>query len=167
MRLFFMWLFKTVQKNAGLRKEFLSTLVSVLELRENKFHPLVFISGSPKIGKNVCIGFLSEIHAKGVEVSIGDDCDIASFVAINTADSHRRCIGISPDIDRKPIILEDHVFVGSHVFIGGGTRIGHHSVVGAGTVLINGGDILPYSLIIGNPAIVKPGHFKKYLSQKE
>jgi len=166
MRLFWKWLLRDIQKDAGLKKEFLAALVSVLDLRGNNFHPLAFINGSPRIGKNVCVGFFSEINAKDAVVDIGDGCDIASFVAINAADSHRRCIGLSSEIDRKPIILEDHVFVGSHAFIGGGTHIGHHSVVGAGTILINGGDIPPYSLIIGNPAVIKPKNFIECMPNK-
>jgi len=161
MRLFLKWLLKAVQKNAELRKEFLSTLVSVLDLRDNQFHPLTFINGAPQIGKNVYIGFFSEINAKGSTIFIGDECDIASFVSINVTDSHERCLGKTKEIMRKPIVLEQNVFVGSHVFIGGGTRIGHHSVVGSGTILIHGGDIPPYSLIIGNPAQVFPGRYKK------
>lgn len=157
----YLWdlLLKKLRSDVGLKKEFLSAIISSLDLRENAFHPLVFINGDPKMGSNVCVGFFSEINAKSVQVSIGDNCDIASFVSINAADSHLRCLGLSSEIDRKPIVLENNVFVGSHVFIGGGTRIGHHSVVGAGTILVNGGDIPPYSLIIGNPAIIKSRHF--------
>ena len=117
----------------------------------NKYHPMAFINGKPKIGKNVCIGFYSEINAKEGGVIIGDNCDIASFVSINEADSHLRCIGKQDNIERSKITLESNVFVGSHCFIGGNTHIGHNSVVGAGTILIDGGYIPPYSLIIGNP----------------
>lgn len=155
------FLLKSIQSDVELKKEFLSALISACDLRKNDFHPLVFINGKPKVGENVSIGIFSEINANLVGISIGDNCDIASFVAINTADSHLRCFGSSSNIDRKPIVLENNVFVGSHAFIGGGTRIGHHSVVGAGTILVNGGDIPPYSLIIGNPAEIKKGYYKK------
>ncbi|MCK4858509.1 MAG: acyltransferase [candidate division Zixibacteria bacterium] len=134
-------------------------MIEVLDLRENELHPLVFINGNPRIGKDVYIGLFSEVNAQGSEVSIGDNCDIASFVSINVADSHKKCIGISDDIERKPIVLEENVFVGSHSFIGEGTHIGHSSVVGAGTVLLKGGHIPPGSLIIGNPASIKEGYF--------
>ena len=90
------------------------------------------INGNPIIGKNVAIGFWSEINAKNAYVAIGNNCDIASFVAINAADSHRRCLGLSDGIERKDIIIENNVFIGSHCFIGGGTCIGHHSVIAAG-----------------------------------
>ena len=45
-------------------------------------------------------------------------------------------------------------------FIGGGVHIGHHSVVGAGTI-VREGNYPPYSLIVGNPAVVKEGYYLK------
>lgn len=150
-----------IKTNPKEKENFLHLLTDALDLRQNKFHPLVFINGKPKIGKNVCIGFFSEVNAKNCPVEIGDNCDIASFVAINVADSHKRCLGQEDQIDRKPITLEENVFIGSHSFIGGGSHIGHHSVVAAGTILINGGKIAPYSLIIGNPAKIKSGYYSK------
>ncbi|MBL4933547.1 DapH/DapD/GlmU-related protein [Clostridium paridis] len=151
-------LINSISSNDNLKEKFLKLLIDTLELRENEYHPLVFVNGSPKLGKDVFIGFFSEINAKGGEVIIGDKCDIASFVSINIADSHSRTIGLSNEIARGKIILENNVFVGSHSFIGGNVKIGHNSVVAAGTILINGGEIPPYSLIKGNPAKV----YKKY-----
>lgn len=148
-----------VKEEAELKKEITTLLVEMFDLRENPFHPLVFINGKPEIGRNVYIGLFSEINAKGAEVSIGDNCDIASFVSINVADSHKKCVGVADKVERKPIILENNIFVGSHSFIGGGTHIGRHSVIAAGTILINAGYIPPYSLVIGNPAEVRKGYY--------
>jgi acetyltransferase-like isoleucine patch superfamily enzyme len=128
----------------------------------NRFHPLVWIVGEPEIGKNVYIGGMSEVNAKGARVTIGDDCDIASFVTINCADSHKKCIGISADIDRRDIAIGDHVFIGSHSVIKGGARIGHHSVIAAGSV-VGPIEAAPYSLVSGNPATVRSGY---YLNKK-
>ena len=130
---------------------------------ENRFHPLVWIVGEPEIGENVYIGGLSEVNAKGARVKIGDGCDIASFVTINCADSHRKCIGLSDEVERGDILIEDHVFIGSHSVVKGGAKIGHHSVIAAGTI-VGAIEAPPYSLIVGNPAVVKPGY---YLSQVE
>lgn len=127
---------------------------------ENGFHPMVFLHGDPKIGDGVYIGLFSEVNANGTAVAIGDNCDIASFVSINGADSHLKCIGLKDEIDRQPIKLENNVFVGSHCVILGPTSIGHHSVVAAGSI-VRGIDAPPYSLISGNPATVAPGHYGK------
>jgi len=146
------------------KKEFKKLLLKVMENQGNPFHPFVFINGKPKIGKNVCIGFFSEINAKGAEVKIGDNCDIASFVAINVADSHKRCLGLMNKIERKNIIIEDNVFIGSHCFIKNGAHIGHHSVVAAGTI-VEGRKIPPYSLMIGNPMKVRNSYYKKFIKK--
>ena len=127
---------------------------------ENQYHPLVWINGKPKIGHGTYIGGFSEVNAKNSEVIIGDNCDIASFVAINVADSHKYCIGLSNTLNCRNITIEDCVFIGSHSVILGGAHIGHHSVIGAGTI-VRPGFIPPYSLVIGNPMIVKSGYYRK------
>lgn len=124
----------------------------------NRFHPLVWIVGEPQIGEGVYIGGMSEVNARGAKVSIGDYCDIASFVSINCADSHRKCIGLADEIERRDIVIEDHVFIGSHSVIKGGAHIGHHCVVAAGTI-VGPAEIPPYSLVVGNPMVIKPGYY--------
>jgi acetyltransferase-like isoleucine patch superfamily enzyme len=125
---------------------------------KNRFHPLVWILGEPEIGENVYIGGMSEINGAGARVVIGDNCDIASFVSINCADSHKKCIGLADEVERKDITIENNVFIGSHSMIKGGAHIGHHSVVAAGTI-VAGVRIAPYSLVTGNPMTVKPGYY--------
>jgi acetyltransferase-like isoleucine patch superfamily enzyme len=75
--------------------DFKSLLAQALGFKTNRFHPLVWILGDPEIGANVYIGGFSEVNAKGARVVIGDNCDIASFVTINCADSHKKCIGLA------------------------------------------------------------------------
>lgn len=144
-------------------EEFKKLFAELTSFKQNNFHPLVWIVGEPKIGQGVYIGGFSEVNAKGTQVTIGDYCDIASFVSINSADSHKKCIGLSEDVDRKPITLENNVFVGSHSVIKGGSFIGHHSVIAAGSI-VGPGRIPPYSLVMGNPAIVKAGYYEDKLS---
>lgn len=146
--------------------EFKHLFSQLTQFSENRFHPLVWLVGTPEIGANVYIGGMSEVNGKGAKVVIGDNCDIASFVSINCADSHRKCIGLATDVDRKDIVLENNVFVGSHSVIKGGAHIGHHSVVASGTI-VDAGQIPPYSLVVGNPMVVKPGYYLKMLGQDD
>ncbi|MDA7911620.1 hypothetical protein N9B30_05925 [Akkermansiaceae bacterium] len=139
--------------------EFKRKTIIAIEIPENRFHPMVHIWGTPEIGKGTYIGLFSEINANEGIVIIGENCDIASFVAINCADSHLKTIGHEDEVIRSTITLENNVFVGSHSFIGGDTHIGHHSVIAAGTILINAGIIPPFSLIVGNPAVVKKAYY--------
>ena len=142
------------------KKIILDHILKELKLKKNRYHPLVLINGKPKIGKNVYIGIFSEVNANGAEVIIQDNCDIASYVSINCADSHKKCIGLTKKNLFKNIKIEKNVFIGSHSFIKGGAKIGHHSVVSAGTI-VDGKQIPPYSLIYGNPMKVKKSYYKK------
>lgn len=143
--------------------EFKRNLSQATGMRENRFHPFVWLVGEPMIGEGVYIGGFSEVNARDAQVVIGAFCDIASFVSINCADSHRLCIGISQEIERRDIHIEDHVFIGSHSVIKGGARIGHHSVIAAGTI-VGPALIPPYSLVSGNPMVVKPGYYHPQLT---
>ena len=151
-------------KTPSLTKEELAgALEELTGLKRNQFHPYVWITGEPEFGENIYIGGFSEVNAKGARVRIGSHCDIASFVSINCGDSHKLCIGLSDEIERGDITIEDHVFIGSHSFIKGGAHIGHHSVIAAGTI-VEPGEIPAYSLVIGNPMTVKPGYYKDRLT---
>ena len=141
-------------------KNFQKLFSELTDLQKNNFHPLVWINGNPEIVENVYIGCLTEINAKWARVVLGDSCDIASFVSINCADSHKKCLELSDEIERRNIIMENNVFVGSHCVIKGGAHIGHHSVVAAGTI-VESVTIPPYSLVIGNPMKIKPGYYLK------
>ena len=140
--------------------EFEELFSKLSTFKKNPFHPLVWIVGNPSIGKNVYIGGMSEIQANDVNVTIGDNCDIASFVSINAADSHKKTIELSDDVERKDIFIENNVFVGSHCLIKGGAHIGHHSVIAAGTI-VDGVEIPPFSLVYGNPMKIKEEYYKK------
>jgi len=139
--------------------EFQDLFEQLSDFKKNEFHPFVKIAGEPIIGKNVNIGFFSEINAKNSKIEIGDNCDIASFVSINSADSHKKCLDTSREIERKDIVLKNNVFVGSHCLIKGGAQIGHHSVIAAGTI-VDDIEIPPFSLVSGNPMQIKKGYYE-------
>ncbi|OWY37919.1 hypothetical protein CEK28_14825 [Xenophilus sp. AP218F] len=136
-----------------------TAFTELTDFRANRFHPLVWIHGEPIIGERTCIGAMSEVNAKGSRVTIGADCDIASFVAINCADSHKRCLGIQEEIERRDITIGHHVFIGSHSLVKGGAVIGNYCVVAAGTI-VDAVEIPDYSLVFGNPMQVKPAYYR-------
>jgi acetyltransferase-like isoleucine patch superfamily enzyme len=144
-------------------EKFRELFSQLTDFKPSRFHPLVWIVGEPEIGKRVYIGGFSEVNAVGISVVIGDDCDIASFVSINCADSHKKCLGVADNVEREDIVIGNNVFIGSHSMIKGGARIGHHSVVAAGTI-VDGVEIPPYSLVAGNPMRVKPGYYLAMLA---
>lgn len=53
-------------------------------------------------------------------------------------------------LERKPIVIQDHVWVCAGAFIGPGVTVGEGSVVGARAVVTK--NIEPWSVVAGNPA---------------
>ena len=51
-------------------------------------------------------------------------------------------------------------FIGSHCVVKGGANIGNYCVIGAGTI-VEGVDIPEYSLVVGNPMIIKKDYYRK------
>lgn len=55
-------------------------------------------------------------------------------------------------LDTRCPIIEDYVNIGPNVCIIGEITVGHHSIIGAGAVVVK--DVPPYSIVAGNPAKV-------------
>lgn len=51
---------------------------------------------------------------------------------------------------RRPVVVEDDVWIGANAVVAGGVRIGRGAVVGAGAVVRS--DVEPYSIVAGVPA---------------
>jgi len=110
------------------------------------------------IGDFTQIAGPADFNAIGSSIIIGDGCDIAALVTINCADSHKKVIGLAPNIERLPIVIGDRVFIGQGATILGGCTIGHHTVIGAGAI-IKGEDIIPFSRVRPQLAIIEPGFY--------
>ncbi len=52
---------------------------------------------------------------------------------------------------RKPVVIEDDVWIGANCFIMKGVRIGRGSIIGAGSVVV--GSVEASSIYAGNPAV--------------
>lgn len=116
---------------------------------------------APRIGYFRCgsaceIGTYNVIWADG-GVEFGDNVHLGAHVTIlsHTADqiaSHETKPDAELTIQFAPVVIEDHVIVGSNVVIAPGVRIGHHSLIGAGSVVTD--DVPAYAFAGGAPARV-------------
>lgn len=102
-------------------------------------------------GELVCMG-------KGNFIHIGPNCMFSNEIELWATDSHPIYCNDKPiPINQsKPIIIEEHVWVGKRSIILKGVKIGHDSIVGMGTIVTK--DVPCSSLVVGNPSrIVKSG----------
>jgi acetyltransferase-like isoleucine patch superfamily enzyme len=80
------------------------------------------------------------------EITIGHGVAISKNVTLRDSDNHRLA-------DRSkvqaPIIIEDHVWIGTNATILKGVKIGKGAIIGAGAVVVN--DVPPGSLVGGVP----------------
>jgi acetyltransferase-like isoleucine patch superfamily enzyme len=102
------------------------------------------------IGDHTFINYGSSISAHK-RVVIGRHCLLGHYTLILDNNEHDlQQHRMLPPSD--PVVIEDHVWIGSRVCILPGVRVGHHSAVGAGSVVTR--DIPAHCLAAGNPARV-------------
>ena len=108
-----------------------------------------------KIGDHVGMSSVAIICQQ--QITIGDHVKIGGNTLIYDTDFHSldasersRIPELPEHINKKPVIIGNHVFIGGHCIILKGSNIGEYSIVGAGSVV--SGTIPPYELWAGNPA---------------
>jgi maltose O-acetyltransferase len=153
--------------NKGLDREeetmhaLLNALFSILRGYRRKAYIADLVKRGLKIGKNTHIMdgiFLDPSHC--FLISIGDNCTLAPNVRLMAHDaSMHGFLGITRI---GKVIIEDNCFIGDSVLILPGVRIGHHTIIGAGSVVLK--DIPSCSVAAGNPARVICG-LEEFLSK--
>lgn len=118
----------------------------------NTYNPHCWITGEPEIGEGCWIGAFTLIDGQG-GLTIGKGVDISCGAAILTHSTVKRCLTerVHNQVDRLPVVIEDHVFIGENAVVMMGCHIGHHSVIGAGAVVLENTVIPPYSMVVGVP----------------
>ena len=134
----------------------------------NGFNHHAWVVGEPQIGENTWIGAFTVIDGSGGLV-IGTGCDISAGAHIYTHSTVHRCVSGRRfnQVDHKPTVVGDCVHVGANATILMGCRIGHHSVIGAGTVVVEDSDIPPYSIVVGVPGRVLETSSRKWLEEND
>lgn len=108
-----------------------------------------------KMGQDVFIDPTAIIETAFPEnITIGNDVRITAGCVIMShikAPHYLRETGLVPVV-LKPVVLEDHCFIGVNSVVMPGVTIGKASVVTSGSVVVN--NVPPYTMVQGNPAKV-------------
>jgi acetyltransferase-like isoleucine patch superfamily enzyme len=108
-----------------------------------------------KMGQDVFIDPTAIIETAFPEnITIGNDVRITAGCVIMShikAPHYLRETGLVPVV-LKPVVLEDHCFIGVNSVVMPGVTIGKASVVASGSVVVT--NVPPYSMVQGNPAKV-------------
>jgi acetyltransferase-like isoleucine patch superfamily enzyme len=123
-----------------------------MKLGRSNLHRSVFLLSPWRIsvGDNVNIQMNCFLDGRG-DIVIGNNVDLTPGVRILTEQHDID----SPDYDtvKKPVVIKDHVVIGSWALILPGVEIGEGAVVGAGSVVTR--NVPPYVVVAGNPATIK------------
>jgi acetyltransferase-like isoleucine patch superfamily enzyme len=119
----------------------------------NPYNPHAWIIGEPEIGDGTWIGAFTVVDGSG-GLRIGRGCDVSCGAQIYTHSTVRRCVSgrAYPDIDRAPVTIGDHVFIGANAVIMMGVTVGDRAVIAAGAVVTT--DVAPATIVGGVPARV-------------
>lgn len=109
-------------------------------------------SGAIEIGRNVSLNDYTVLLGHG-GIRIGDDVRVAAHVVMASFDHGYDDVDVPIRMQanvKKPIVVEDDVWIGAGVKILGGTHIARGCVIGANSVVK--GRTVPYGVYAGAPA---------------
>ena len=111
---------------------------------------VTYTSGRIEIGNHTFINYGSSIAARA-SVKIGSYCHLGHYTFVMDNDQHD-VVRHTELPQSDPVIIEDHVWIGSKAVVLPGVRIGSRAVIGAGSIVTK--DIPPRCVAAGNPARV-------------
>jgi acetyltransferase-like isoleucine patch superfamily enzyme len=116
----------------------------------------IFVSKGAKLKMGDCSGVTATSLNCTVGITLGNHVKIGAGSLLFDTDFHstdwKDRINDGKDqnrINKAPIFIEDHVFIGARSIICKGVRIGEHTVIAAGSVVVK--DIPANCLAGGNP----------------
>ncbi len=120
-------------------------------------HPCTLaVTGEGKLIIGARTGMSGVLICCQESVTIGKHVGIGANVIIYDTDFHpvnpyeRIVVNNDKDIKRKPVQIDDYVWIGANAMILKGVHIGRGAVIGAGSVVTN--DVPELTIYAGNPA---------------
>ncbi len=129
-----------------------------------RIHPTVFIAetatviGDVTIGKESSVWFSAVLRGDGAPITIGEGTNVQDNAVIHVDQGGPTNIGRHVTIGHGAIVhaaeVEDEVLIGMGAVILSRAKIGSHSIIAAGSVVPEGMQVPPRSLVMGVPGKV-------------
>lgn len=110
---------------------------------------MISIHGRGRLTVGAKCGFSGTVIGCFERIDIGDEVRCGANTTITDADWHLDDFRVGPP---RPIVIEDHVWIGVGAMILKGVRIGRNTVIGAGSIVTH--DIPADVIAAGNPCRV-------------
>lgn len=128
--------------------------------------PTAYVDQSAQVIGDVTLGPESSVWMNVVirgdvhHIRIGARTNIQDLTLIHVMrDAHPTVIGDEVTVGHSAVIhgttIEDRVLIGMGAVLLNGVHVGHDSIVAAGTLITEGTEIPPRSLVMGRPGTVK------------
>ena len=135
--------------------------------------PSAYVDESAQVIGDVVIGVESSVWMNVVirgdvnHIRIGKRTNIQDLTMVHVMRGmHPTIIGDEVTVGQSAVIhgcsIEDRVLIGMAALLLNGVKVGHDSVIAAGSLLTEGTEIPPRSLVMG-----RPGRVKRALSDQE
>lgn len=130
------------------------------EIPDNVFiAPSADVIGRVSIGENASVWHQSVIRGDVDFIKIGTNTNIQDRCLLHVTKGFPLTIGNQVSVGHSVTLhgctVEDHTLIGMGAIVMDGAYISHHSVVAGGSVVPPGKKYPPFSMIMGNPAVVK------------
>lgn len=114
------------------------------------------ITGDVILGKDVSLWYNAVIRGDGSEIRIGEACNIQDNCVIHSSPGFPCHIGDGTSIGHGALIhgcsIGENTLIGMGSIILNGAKIGNNCLIGAGSLLTSGADIPDGMLAVGSPA---------------
>ena len=144
--------------------------------------PSADVIGKVVIGEHASIWHQSVVRGDVDTIQIGTNTNIQDRCLLHVTKGFPLVIGNQVSVGHSVTLhgctVEDHSLIGMGAIIMDGAHISHHSVVAGGSVVPPGKTYPPFSMIMGNPAVVKrplteneiaiySNHYTSYVKYKD
>ena len=125
------------------------------------------IIGNVKMENGSSIWFNSVLRGDNDKIHIGEKTNIQDLTMGHTDNNYPLIIGKRVTVGHNCVIhgceIDNDCLIGMGSIVMNGVKINKGTIVGAGSIILEGMEIPPYSLVVGNPAIIKKRYDKKII----